>query len=602
MSKLIRFLIFCAVLTATFSFKDVAMLVLLMSFGLTIPLMLAPTGLVYGLALIPVVYLWWEDASYRRLGIAISAVAVALIAVVPATMGSLQAEQSSRVLMAQDHKPTRPAGAMTLEIRRPAEDYEKVFESGDACGHECRGLLLSGQVAWIRVVMETQTSKRHDAPAITVYRVLHGKDCSVPGGIELQDASCVVMAEDTGHDADLIIQFSRREIIKERKPAKDEKKRKRGEKPPAEKIRLNMPFVWEGLRSVVAHLRSDGKLAEIYHQTDVRVGLPMTPTVIVPYMLGMSSHGLDFIRFTRHLNPITFARVIGDLGYTLPSAPEDGAPQKPVKTWRDGIDDDMTRGLIAVLDLPGMQTFNSEQSKVIFDWVMHARQTKVWTPNLIGLLKRIATDSRITRPTDFDQIFERNRDVTVALLPVILDEIERRGLNDDYTVPRQCAYTFSRIDPSLLTPYADRILKLLEKPGRVKEILLPVAGRLGEDPATILTPLGADLNQESRGQNGRAIAACLADKSRAATLIPMLREEIKASPPAGRLKWEIKAHRQWLLRALANLGDMAFVREQLTAPAADEREAKENERVLKLIDKAVSSPRRPDEVCHGSTY
>ena len=158
------------------------------------------------------------------------------------------------------------------------------------------------------------------------------------------------------------------------------------------------------------------------------------------------------------------------------------------KGWRDGVNDAMTRDLVAVLDLPQTEKFNREQAGVIFNWIMHAREVTNWTPESIELLRRVARDGRLRSATYFDQIFERNPAVAAALMPDILDMIARDGIGADYTVERQCAYTFAQLDPSLLRPYARRIIELMEQGPDTREILLPAMGASASTPRPTCYP------------------------------------------------------------------------------------------------------------------
>src|SRR5882672_10148152 len=113
--------------------------------------------------------------------------------------------------------------------------------------------------------------------------------------------------------------------------------------------------------------------------------------------------------------PASLRRTLVTLGLIAAAELADAAPPRH-RTWEDGIDAGMNREVEAVLNLSQVGRFNDDQSRVISDWLRAARQVKDWTPDQQALLRRIALDQRIRVPTDFDQIFERNREVAEALL------------------------------------------------------------------------------------------------------------------------------------------------------------------------------------------
>jgi hypothetical protein len=193
-------------------------------------------------------------------------------------------------------------------------------------------------------------------------------------------------------------------------------------------------------------------------------------------------------------------------------------------------------------------------------------------------------DQRIRVPTDFDQIFERHREVAEALLPDILDLLEAHGVTNDYTAELQAAYTFARIDPDLLAPYAQRILALREKDSKLRGILLPAVGRLGVDPSSYLLPI-------AHGIKG-ARAACFAEIRWAPMLIPGLRDAVSANAHIQNLDISRGSFGEAALKALAKLGDAEFVRQYLA-----QRGDADAKRLAQRIDFELKRPRGTDSLC-----
>jgi hypothetical protein len=221
---------------------------------------------------------------------------------------------------------------------------------------------------------------------------------------------------------------------------------------------------------------------------------------------------------------------------------------------------------------------------VISDWLSAARQIKNWAPDQLALLRRIALDQRIRVPTDFHQIFERHREVAEALLPDILDLLEAHGVTNDFTAERQAAYTFARIDPDLLAPYAQRILALREKDSKLRGILLPAVGRLGVDPSSYLLPIAHEIE--------RVRAACSAEIRWAPMLIPGLRDAVSANEHIQKPDISYESFGEAALKALAKLGDAEFVRQYLA-----QRGDADAKRLAQRIDQELKRPRGRDSLC-----
>ncbi len=545
MRAYIFYLVVTGVMSGLLAVPDIATLVVWVTFGLGFPLLLVQSVFAYGLCLFPLIA--WRNSS-PTLGAAVSACAIAALAFLPAQFAQGYANQIGDEVTAGDFRPERPVSFRSLEIRRKPDNYENLFADNEPCGLECRSLLLTGQVDWVRVVMRTGSRTRRGQPEetrSTFYRAGTVFDCGAPSASNgAVQQGCVLMSADPGSLADLVIAF-------------DEGWRK-DLKSVAEST-FHRLSKW---RRVEASVRQNGLLSKVYRQSDAELNLAMAPAVLAPEFRGIRSSGMAFYKSKTRINQISLAAALEAVGFADRDVPgADPKANKP-KSWREGITPSLTRDLVSVLDLPGSEPFNAERDKVISKWVTHARQTRQWTPELMALLRRIVRDQRIRAPTFFDQIFSRNRDVARALMPDVLDRIEAEGLGNDHTVPRQVAYTFSRIEPELLAPHRDRIIALAQKDGRTGDILIKAVGRLGVNPLPYLLPFEADLL--AREKFPRLQGACFAEKKWAGALIPHLRSALHIEPaPDRKMQFRQERFRSTVLATLANLGDVDFVRSKL---------------------------------------
>ena len=558
-------------LTLIMSGSDVGLMVVMGTLGFGFPLVFSATGLLYALASAPAVALWEEGRSARATGLALAVVLIAAAAFAPDHFGRRQAERSAQGLMSADHGPDAAVAAASLEIRRPENDYDGIFIGQDACGPECRAALASGALQWVRVTMDRPSGSRGKANG-AFYRALHGSDCAVPGGATPSDTTvCVVVAEDTRAPAELTISFEDLPLS------------------PQESVPMQLSRITSA-RTVVAFRSTGGEQQEVLKQTEVTYSVPVAPTLVGPRFDGMHSEGVDFAPKWRTVNKITLAGVLEQLGYPSAAATDATSKQKIQDDWRTNIDDVGTREMIAVLDVPQTEPFTPQQMKPVSDWIMHARNVREWTPDLLALLRRIVRDRRIRAPIFVDQIFASKPSVATALLPDVLDMIALEGITNDYTPARQIAYTFPRIDPQILKPQAARIVALLGKGGGVEAILLPAVGRLGVDPLPYLTPFSDDISKRSiYSASPRVLGACRSEKPWASELVGSLRAELGASQAP-----RDRDHRNLILKALANLGDHDFVTQRLEAEANPD-----SERLRKEIENDLKRPDATDWLCNG---
>ena len=535
--------------------KDAGILVLFLTLGLGFPLLFAATGLAYALCMFPAVALWWGPWSNRIGGATISTAAIVGLAILPGMQAHKQAILIAASAAAKDHRPSQAISPASIEIRRP-QQHDAFSGIGEGCGYECKSLLAQGGVKWVRLVLRPPSGNKETR---TFHALRNSLDCSISASTKPDPERCVALATDDNSSADLVIDFGAA----------------------SNALSKNDPFSIVDLRSTRV-VTASFKGAEVLRWTEANIEVATTPLILGPEFSGMNSSGAAIMKSSMRFNQLKFADVLTAVGLSPLPPPGVAPPRKGPRDWRDGLDENMTIGLIALLDLPQSEPFNSVQAKVATDWLMHARQVKVWTPELLSVLRRLVHDRRLKVPTFFDQIFERNEAVTVALLPDVLDLLEKHGIGQDYTPERQAAYTFIRLNPVLLYPHGPKITGLMTKSPALNDILMRAVGRLGFDPSTYLSPIRADIDQltstSSRGFP-RLLGACFAEQRWTASLIPIVRAALRQdatnaasgtqsmSPVLQRSDLG-KATREKqftaaILRTLASLGDLQFVEAEL---------------------------------------
>lgn len=568
------FMVITGVFALLFAVPGVAILLVYVTLGLALPLMFVQTLFVYGACFYPLVA---GFGGSRMVGGAITMGAIAALAFLPGILGQGQAQRIAAEVMADDLRPSEPVAFRSLEIRRKPSDYADLFADNEACGLECRSLLLTGKVDWVRVVMLTGRPARRGAgqpSTSTFYRSGTLLECAVPmSGKAPASSSCVLMSADTGGPADLVIEFSQayRSDIK---------------------AATKTSFMrFKTMRRVEARVLRAGRRETVYRQSETESAVAFTPSVIAPEINSLRSSGFEFQKSKQRINQISLTRALEAVGTGVKSVPGADPKSKRPDSWKDGITPAMTRDILSVLDLPGSEPFNQQQGQVISSWMMHARAIDDWTPELLGVLRRIVGDPRVRNASFFGQIFARNVEVTKALMPDVLARMEAEEFGSDNTPARQAAYAFVRIDPHLLARHRDRIIALARKPGRTGDIVMKAVGRLGVDPLHYLLPFEADFNAFKNYP--RVSGACYAENKWAAGLIPALRAALEIEPTQdSKMQRRYDRFRSAVLATLANLGDVDFVRSKLE-PGKDGKPG----RVERQLDRLRGVGRNANWLC-----
>jgi hypothetical protein len=529
-----------AAMALLMSLNDAAILALMLTLGLAFPLVFAATFVPYMVAFLPLVF-----SARRRLVVALPvsiALAVAWFAV-PSILSERQVNATVAALIASDVRPTEPTVGRTFELRRKKSFLYGLggqFMPEEPCSDFCRSLLLGGEVDWVRIVMvddrpaSRKKAEEAEAPS-TFFRALKGQKCAAPGEPAKADERCVVFADDSGEPASMIAEISEKSRI--------------------DRLKLGAGALFSpgGERVVTISRMKNGQPEVVLQNTELQLHAVMKGSLLGPEISGMNSRGIAFVKSPREFNHADFPTLLRAVGYTVADFSETPAPDgaKPKRSWQNPPSADDSRAVVSVLDLPAA-TFNQEQGAVIDRWMMHARAYSEWPAERLELLRRIVRDHRVTMVSFFDQVFERNPTVTKALMPDVLDRIATMGEERNLDPGWGGAIAMRRIDPALLTPYADRILTIARSGGRAGDAILGAVGRVGVDPKPYLEPMRKPADGEIDGE--RVQAACRAEARWAPSLVPMLRglvTEAELSRSSARI--------EYVLEALMRHGDKDFV-------------------------------------------
>lgn len=552
-------------LSALIAIPDAAIVVVLVTAGLGIPLVFAATGLAYWVCLFPLAATW-SQGERSRLALAGALGAMTLIAFValgPGLIGRWHAANAVAESTARDFAPNEVITARTVEIRRPEASDNGTFADRAGCSSECRRLLLSGQVDWVRVATFANHRSSRASSSI-LYAVSSGRACGAPG-VTQADAGqrCVTVAQDTIDQADLVIDFW--------SDAKPFERQNKG------------LFDVTGLRSVMATIKGNGT---VLRQTEVRIETPMFPSIFAPRFKGMHSSGAGLLMEEAQHNPITLAGVIEKLRLPMASldAPLIEGERKHFRSPQ--LDAAITRELISVLEVPSSQKkLTQQQSETVSAWLERARQTKDWTPEQIEFLRRILHDPRMTNGNAFASAFSSNPDVTSALLPDVLEILAQRP-DEQLSLASYAARKFPGLDPALLKSHFGKIEKLIKSGGLAAIPMLETIGRLGVDPRPYLLPFSQDLTHKSSG-DARVRGACFADRKWAPVLIPSLREELSMVP--GKERPNRADRRALIFAALVKLGDSDFV--DKTLATGDPKDVR--------LRRRIAEAKNPNSLCWG---
>jgi hypothetical protein len=535
-----------AVLSLVVATNGIAVAILYVTCGLGAPVLLAPTFAVYLACLGPAALSarrsgWWLGAS-------LSIAAALAVAFLPPRISAV-------AVAAEDARATRGDTAArladlprTLELVRPSSEdpnLDAPVFGGDLCGPACRALLLGGEVDWVRVVSLSWSLDGTPTKEDGRVRLVRATGCDAPDAQADIGAGCVIFVPDIAEPAGLVLRFEDGSGEPDRSDARNAG------------ARWAVPAGWRRATATRA-----GATAPAPRRTEVRLSVVYAPTLLVARVRGMTSGGIEMSRVAHKHGEVTLAGVLRDLGYLLVRLDAELAlASTDAHPLKGPPDEESTRRLVSILDLPGEEPFAPAQQQLVANWLAAARAWSHydgWTPPRIELVRRITADPRVRNAWPLDQLVERTPAVAAAVLPDVIARTEALGLVRD--APWQQAwYGLVRADPAVLHPHTDRIAALVDA---YPDPLVGLSGRLGIDPTRWLVPIGRGDVREGSGLDRRLGGACRAESQWSPELIEPLRTfltQLDIDAPSGLDRAEAAA------RALVRHGDAEGARERLTA-------------------------------------
>ncbi|MBL4892611.1 MAG: hypothetical protein JKX91_12485 [Rhizobiaceae bacterium] len=490
-----------------FSIEDVAILAVIYTGGLALPLWYSSTVFMYLVAIYPLTKL--GRSFQKNIGmVVLTAISLAIVTVGPWVVSYVQ-ESKIRLVSTTFVKPmdrtTRPR---TLEIRRPVNFNERfgnlVFEEA-TCGLICRALIKNGEVDWIRVfILEPKLRPGYSFSLTSKTLFVAGKsreECEVPGGSKPIVYPCVLIRPDHGKPAGLIVQI-------------DEKSSTRAD---------GTSII--GWRKLTAKRPDEGGDDLVFNQEEHHIMRYVVPTIIRPRFSGMHSKGYEVARYEVQLNPIDYRKMYKSIGYNVLEQP--GAPKFKIldkkRNWKTEPTDQQIRDVISVLDSPNDKPFNAVQVKVVNNWLLGANYYSDWTDERMEIIRRILHDSRIGNNGATSQIFKKP-----AVSKALFGEALNLLLNGDENVMRGPvrSFVFSMLvmKKELVASHRELMVRILrEKPyGKHYNVLLYTAAWAGENPTPFFDKL-----EGQRAERTRIFSLCLVTPLGQDSTLTGLRERLK---------------------------------------------------------------------------
>lgn len=486
------FILFCLMMvsTALMTIKNMAVTLLWLTLGLGFPLLFAPSWLIYMICLLPAVACW-RLPRLRLPTVTISLALAAAVAVTPALLSRKEAKQMAAAAEKLDIRPGRLSASRSMEIIRPAGgDYHHKFLN-EACPAECRHLLVSGQMDWVRVKMTAEAGNSQSVTQTSTFVVGKGEQCSIGGDDRAEAARCVLAGANNKDKAGLQVEVGYRAMKSDSGSGLS---------------RI------ESLRLLSISSLSDGAYQTQFRQTESTIYTTFMPLLVGPQVNGTSSSGFQALQTFGHYNAISFQGALESFGYIFTGM--EASTEKP-RTYKDNTppSEALTLEVLSILDLPGKEELNQQQMDTINMWVMQARayggpkNTYPFTEATTALVRRLLDDRRIENISFIDQLLQRDPEMLAAFVPTILSSLE--GADAPRAVSKSAARSLRILDSKVLAPYAARINQIRRRHfQRGHDPLAGAATRLGVNPVPLL-PLDAD----DEDYSNKLGALCRADKT-----------------------------------------------------------------------------------------
>lgn len=401
--------------------------------GLAFFLWLIPTVALYWLCFLPVVWLW---KSIRKVGVVLSISCFLSAAYSPFLYEEYKFKSAAQIITQTDLSNTQAITPRTITIFNHTSFGERFFKERDLCGNECRSLLFTESVDWVKIVsfFEIKTTRQG-----VTFILKKGDDCRAHY-YKLHDDKCIVISSNFGGLAELEIH-------------RDYNGTNWGKE-----IIGHTFFPIE----ITADANNGRDLTRVYKQTDLSFPRILKPTI---YYLGgdwLNASGVVLGRENLNFNKVSLVRTLRDLGYTIEKMPLRTAAHE----MKNGPDLRMSRELMAVLDLSDAGFFSEGKSLPIINWVMAVNNLEKLESHHVEYIKRIIKETRLVTPSYIDRVFSKHKNIHAGLLPVILEVLEQNDYSSYKVISmpaRSILNRLNQVKPALLIKYKSRILKLSEQ-------------------------------------------------------------------------------------------------------------------------------------------
>ncbi|MCB1536372.1 MAG: hypothetical protein KDJ44_17060, partial [Rhodoblastus sp.] len=344
----------------------------------------------------------------------------------------------------------------TIELREPFASVMPAapFET-EPCGRECRALLMSGEVEWVRIVRQATQA---DLVSATRFRAATGVACPAAETGHGAGGRCVLVAPDDGARAALVVDAT----FLERSALADFQ----SSAPLAPEIRFG--------RRLTA--MAQGVPEPIFVRTEAAANVVSIPFGLWPASRGMSSGGYEIWRVGRTIAPLSLSQVFGALGYARSMELASSLPQGGADIHDPPAPEAVNRAT-SVLDLPANVAFNRTHVELVNRWIARAVWTKPLPPRDVALVRRILLEPRMGWFGSLDRLLARP-EVAASLLPDMLDLLETRDLTKKVDATRLAFIALRTMPVAALEPQRARILRKAQWRGPNAEAMREIAQRL----------------------------------------------------------------------------------------------------------------------------
>ncbi|MCB1539952.1 MAG: hypothetical protein KDJ25_03590 [Rhodoblastus sp.] len=444
-----------AAIALLLAIPNIAAILMMATLGLGLPVLGAGAAFLYGLAALGGARLlgWTGRRSLRLLG---GGLAVLAVATAPGALSRWQARVLEEKLRTADVARTLQPLAKTIELREPFISVMPAapFES-EPCGRECRALLMSGEVEWVRVVRQATQA---DLASATRFRMAAGAACPAAETGHGAAARCVLVAPDDGAPAALTVDAT----FLERAAFADY----RSSAPLAPDLRYG--------RRLTATMH--GAHDPVFVRTEASADVVTIPFLVWPASRGMSSGGYEIWRVRQTIAPLSLAQMFGALGYARSMELAKTLSQGSANIHDPPAPEVVNRAASA-LDLPANVAFNRTHLEFANRWIARVVWTKPLPPQGVALVRRILLEPRMAWFGALDRLLTRP-EVAPTVLPDMLNLLETRKLTAANDATRLSLIALRGLSARLLDPHRARIMRIAAGHGPNADAMREIAQRL----------------------------------------------------------------------------------------------------------------------------